>query len=162
MKRSRIKTSYFIPYYRVFAVERCRISDPVMVRRVVDLLWRTIKKHYVENEGGVYLDNIGYLCHIIKPERKFVLRNSVSKNRVMTGGYGYRHVCLQMEKTVLGRMRYYASVDLLKSLKRLCDRNNARGNKYKFFYREILEWNKGRHINKPKRFYNVKCWSKIS
>ena len=131
-----------------------------MARNILVVIWKTIAEHYIRNEGGVYLDNIGYLCHIIRPEKKFSIRGKLSKKRVMAGGYGYRHVCLQMEMTRLGRMRHYVSVDISGFMKKQCDAFILKGYKYKFLYRESLEWNRRRHINKPKRFYELRCASK--
>ena len=37
------------------------------------LIWKVIRDRYLEDEGGVYINNIGYLCHKINPNRKIYL-----------------------------------------------------------------------------------------
>ena len=51
------------------------------------LIWKVIRDRYLEDEGGVYINNIGYLCHKINPNRKIDLNKLTGTiNRRGTGG----------------------------------------------------------------------------
>ena len=59
------------------------------------LIWKVIRDKYLDNEGGVYINNIGYLCHKINPNRKIYLNKLTGTiNRRGTGGYSYVHTCI--------------------------------------------------------------------
>lgn len=71
------------------------IKDRMEVLRCLSIILKTIAEKYINNEGGVFISNFGYLCHIMKPERKIFI-NGLTKEvaRKSTGGYMYRHLCL--------------------------------------------------------------------
>lgn len=71
------------------------------------LIWKVIRDKYLDNEGGVYINNIGYLCHKINPNRKIYLNKLTGTiNRRGTGGYSYVHTCIE----------FYASEQVFPSL----------------------------------------------
>lgn len=62
-------------------------------------IWSTITRLYEESEGGVYIENVGYFCHVIKTHRKWVVNPLTdAPTRPRTNGYPYRHVVLDMGK----------------------------------------------------------------
>lgn len=113
---------------------RCSVNRDEY-REIQRELFRTIADEYVNNDSGVFISNLGYLCHIIKPERKV----SISKNtggilRSATNGYLYRHVCLDFFPR--GQF-YHLSTNLSSTLKVRCKARSRKGFVYKFNFREV-------------------------
>ena len=71
------------------------IVDKNDILECQSLIWKVIRDRYLEDEGGVYINNIGYLCHKINPNRKIYLNKLTGTiNRRGTGGYSYVHTCM--------------------------------------------------------------------
>lgn len=138
LKRHRMNNQYFVSYY--FNLMKSRgfskriIKDRSEVLRLQSIIFKTIKEHYVENEGGVYIDNIGYLCHVIRPNRRFFV-NKVAKDviRFKTDGFKYNHIVLDL----FGRKKYFY-LYMSDSLKLFIGKRMKKGLRYRFLYREIM------------------------
>lgn len=148
MKKTSIATNYFYSFYkRTMASRRIKkgrmISDRSKLLKLQSIIWKTVAEHYIENEGGVYLDNFGYLCHIINPKKNFSINHLIGEVRnIHTGGYKYRHTALDFPF-----FRRYYHLEIENSVKR-----KSRDRKYKFLYREVLA---KRHIEKDFRIFKI-------
>ena len=72
MKRTSIQSPYFAAYYhrlmkRKNGFKKGMIRDRGEVLRLLSIIWKTVSEHYVEADAGVYVDNVGYLCHVLIP-----------------------------------------------------------------------------------------------
>ncbi len=138
MESVKIATTYFIPFYRsIMARRRSRhrhvISDARDIIECQSLIWKTVADHYLENEGGVYINNIGYLCHVICPVRSLSINRVTGDiNRKGTDGYKYTHCCVDF----LPRNKFFHLV-VQDALKRKSRELMNAGRRYKFLYREV-------------------------
>lgn len=109
------------------------ISDNKDIMECQSLIWKVIRERFEEDEGGTYINNIGYLCHVISPNRRIYL-NPVTNtiNRRGTGGYLYSHTCIDF----MPRNRYF-HLYIMPELVRKCRRLMNGGRRYKFLYREV-------------------------
>lgn len=100
------------------------------VLRCLSLILKTIAERYINNEGGVFISNFGYLCHIMKPDRKLYI-NAFTNDIALkhTRGYTYRHLCLDF-MPVNQFFHFYVG----KALKRKITTFMKKGYTYKFLY----------------------------
>lgn len=138
MEKKSILGSSFVPFYRSLTAKkktkrRHVISDRRDIMQCHSLIWKTIRDHYLENEGGVYINNIGYLCHVIRPVRTLYI-NPVTKdiNRKGTDGYKYSHECMDF----MPKNKFFHLV-LQPALKKKSRNLMNSGRRYKFLYREV-------------------------
>lgn len=138
MKSIKIANVYFVPFYRSLLKKRAArykhvLSSKEEILECQSLIWRTVAEHYIENDGGVYINNIGYLCHIICPVRKLsICKITNDINRKHTDGYKYTHDCMDF----LPKNKYFHLV-VQKSLRKKCHDLMNKGKRYKFLYREV-------------------------
>lgn len=60
-------------------------------------IWDAVRILYEESEGGVYINNFGYFCHVIKPHRKWKISGlTKAPIKASTNGYPFRHVLLEV------------------------------------------------------------------
>lgn len=148
MKRTSICNNYFVSFYkrmmkRKQVGKKRIISDRYKVKKLQNIIWETVLEHYIQNEGGVYIDNFGYLCHIINPKRNFGINHLIGEvMNIHTNGHRYRHVVLDFSP----KSQYY-HIDLSTLTKR-----KSRNKKYKFLYREVCA---KRHLGKVPRIPKV-------
>lgn len=130
----------FVVYYRNL-IGRSRYLRRHMIARELDILkclsliLFVIAKNYVENEGGVFLKRIGYLCHIINPKTKF--REYKRTGEICykrSDGFKYHHICLDNFMTD-ARMFH---LKIQASFKRKIYKMFEEGYRYKFLYRMVL------------------------
>lgn len=149
--RGQTSSRYFLFYYR----EWCRrarkkaMKDDKAIMKIRTLLMETIEEHYLNNEGGVYLENIGYLCHMVVPNRKLLSYTGVGTKfltRKKMNGFYYKHLCIPIEKK---GTKYY-NLDLSWLLVKKCKELMEKGVRYRFLYREVID-----------RTHRVKPWSLI-
>lgn len=117
------------------------------ILKIQSELWREVAEQYLNNNDGVYLEHIGYLCHVLfdtKP--KYIVRKNVraSSNteegyefypdvRLMgTNGYRYTHTVLDFADTK--RFFHLVLSDYLKSKAR---KLMGKGKRYRFAYNEV-------------------------
>lgn len=153
--RGKLKTPYvtlvdydFVDFYRTI-MGRKKNTTKRQIRGMREIhvvhreIWREIYKSFVEVEGGVYIDGIGYFCHIMNPRRKWRL-NSLTKlpRKHRTNGYRYNHILLNVTRSNQYYCMYkYLTDDLKKKLNILTP-----SKRYKFRLREVKS-----HINCSKR-----------
>ena len=134
--RCRITSNYFYSFYREYL--KSKRLKPITPRedavRIQSLLWQVVLEHYMDNEGGVYLDNLGYLCHMIRPRRRFYYNRKFGLiNHEHTNGYSYRHFCIVIRKSV----KRYFNLKLQVSITKRCRYRMNKGLRYRFLYREV-------------------------
>lgn len=95
-------------------------------------IWRAIANNYLSNDGGVFIDHVGYLCHMIKPTRAKHQGPFKPKRPRKADGYKYYHFCLNLSDE-----HAYFTIDLLDSLREAIEDYVERGKRYKFMYREV-------------------------
>ena len=114
-------------------------------------LWMTIRKHYIENEAGVYINHIGYLCHIMGPRVNFRIN---LKNRKELEGRIWHHVCIDAYPTSLNSMlseentrfvstqppeappfHFYFKNSVIQACR---DEMVKNGKRYRFLYKEVF------------------------
>lgn len=134
-----ISTHHFVSFYhkimqRNEVFKKRSISSRKRALKALSLILETIYDRYVLNEGGVYLRNIGYLCHIMNPVRKRRLNlKTGDMYRKFTDGYLYKHICLDFNEK--GRYYHLFPFPTLNVEIRLYMRSNNKT--YKFLYRII-------------------------
>lgn len=134
-----ISTCHFVSFYhkimrRNEILKKRSISSRRKVLRALSLILETISDRYLLNEGGVYLRNIGYLCHIMNPVRKRRLSNVTGDMvRKHTDGYLYRHVCLDFSE----KGRYYHLYNFKTVDDRIKMYMKTNNKTYKFLYRIV-------------------------
>lgn len=138
MKGTTVSSKYFAFYYhRVMRGDRKKpkkgmIIDPKEILNIQNEIWKTVADHYINNDGGVYIDHIGYLCHIIVPRQSYVASKYFVR-RQSTNGYRYKHIGLEIEK----ERRYYHLIPhpylVLK-----CKKEMIKGKRYRFLYNEVV------------------------
>lgn len=153
MKHSTIYSNYFVSYYHKQMISKKglmkrTIMDRSEVLSLLSLIWKTVSEHYLENDGGVYIDNIGYLCHMIVPHQKFgISRITNDVIRMGTNGYKYNHTVLDFSSY----KRYYHLV-ISDYLKKKSKNKMNKGKRYRFLYNEVQA---KKHIFKDFQIKNV-------
>ena len=139
MKRTSIQSPYFAAYYhglmkRKNGFKKGMIRDRGEVLRLLSIIWKTVSEHYVEADAGVYVDNVGYLCHVLIPGQRFAVRRDLDiVSRLGTNGYLYNHLAMDFADS----KRYYHFV-IQDSLKKKLRVKMNKGRRYRFMYNEIL------------------------
>ena len=89
---------YYEEYIRKRKIPKERIlSNKDDLRKIHNELWKTVQELYVESEGGIYIDNIGYFCHVIQPKRKWRISGLTNRPEMpRTNGYRYRHMVIEL------------------------------------------------------------------
>ena len=88
----------------------------------------------MEADAGVYVDNVGYLCHVLIPGQRFAVRRDLDiVSRLGTNGYLYNHLAMDFADS----KRYYHFV-IQDSLKKKLRVKMNKGRRYRFMYNEIL------------------------
>ena len=143
VKRVLMSSQDFPAFYRFF-MKNSRRGRKRIIKKNADILylqsviWKTIVEHYLNNIGGVYIDNLGYLCHRIVPRQSFpITRNKRIVAKIETNGYVYRHECLDFLWMKRDKKIYY-HLHLSKILKKKSNELMKKGVKYKFLYREVM------------------------
>lgn len=137
-KSFKILYQYFLRFYRSIMSKNGKrrkhtIVDKNDILECQSLIWKVIRDRYLEDEGGVYINNIGYLCHKINPNRKIYLNKLTGTiNRRGTGGYSYVHTCIDF----MPRNKYF-HLYISPALNRECRLAMESGRRYKFLYREV-------------------------
>lgn len=128
----------FSPFYRSYAKikqlpRKHIILDRDELMKCHSMIWKAVRKHYLEDEGGVYIHNLGYLCHFIRGWQKFYVNNLSRRiQRRETNGYSYLHFCYDFFP-----VNQFFHLYLDKILINNAIRKMANGTKYKFLYREV-------------------------
>ncbi len=104
MKRTSIQSPYFAAYYhrlmkRKNGFKKGMIRDRGEILRLLSIIWKTVSEHYVEADAGVYVDNVGYLCHVLIPGQRLPSagpghREQARHQRLplQPPGYGFRRL----------------------------------------------------------------------
>lgn len=98
LKSTSVANPKFVRYYRTMcSTHRSRRKRCIMsareVMKVQDTIWSVVSDMYKEKEGGVYIDNIGYLCSVISRRHKWGICSLNGKPlRSGTNGYLYRPI----------------------------------------------------------------------
>ena len=120
-------------YYNIYSPKRRNLikqKDREDIYKIQSMIWKTIREHYINNEAGLYLQNIGHLCHIVHPKIKFT---HATVNRNALGGRKYFHICLDG----FPKDRY-CQIVFNKSLKGdIREAMVDNGKRYKFLFDEI-------------------------
>lgn len=138
LKKGYITFNHFYKFYKDACERNVKkrkrlVADRTEVQRIQSLLWKTVAEHYINNIGGVYLDDIGYLCHIIRPNRNFVVNKKLGIiKREKTDGYLYKHFVLRFKA---GNKYFNLKINNYLVLK--CNKFIQQGNRYRFLYREV-------------------------
>lgn len=140
MKRTTIQSDFFVAYYhhiykRKGGYKKGTISNYDEVLKLLSTIWETVYEHYMETDGGVYIDNIGYLCHpIIPAEQKFIVTKTFDNViREETNGRAYRHTVLDFAEP----KRFYHLVLQEYNRKKAVALMN-KGKRYRFMYNEVM------------------------
>lgn len=141
--KSVINKDDFIDFYRAFCsrkicANRRQIKDVRAVNRVHLQIWKTISDMYKNAEGGVFIDGIGYFCHVIKPDRKWGMCKMLDVPiRYKTNGFPYRHMVV--DSMIKPRRFYHIHKSILpflfSELKRLTPIK-----RYKLMMREVKSY----------------------
>lgn len=98
MKVTSVANPKFSRYYRTMCSKhRSRRARCIMnerdVMKIQDVIWSTVADMYKEKEGGVYIDNIGYMCSVMTKRHSWCVCNLDGKPmRSGTNGYLYRPI----------------------------------------------------------------------
>lgn len=139
MKTTTISSYYFVSFYhkqmrRKNGMKKGTISDRDEVLSLLSIIWQTVAEHYLNNDGGVYVEHIGYLCHMMIPGRKFyVSKMTGDVCRMGTNGIKYNHTCLDF-----GDTKRYFHLELSGYLKSKSKEKMRSGKKYRFLYNEVM------------------------
>lgn len=133
---------YFVTYYKDYARHKKHsvLEDRVAVSRILCELWKTVGDHFLTNEGGVYLDNIGYICHVIRPRKRYgSFNNGIADNNADGNNY---------DSTVMP-MRYFNrrwnfTVEVSEALRTASSNAVKEGYRYRFLYKELKSLLPGR------------------
>lgn len=137
----KMSTWRFIAFYRSILNQSKRgkaamIPDRKETLRCQSLIWDVIAKSYMRNDGGVYIDNVGYFCHLVNPKRMYRVTRwkdgTVAMTRQGRDGYNYIHSCYDFKPN-----NTYFRIELSARLKIYCDMYMNKGKRYKFLYREV-------------------------
>lgn len=141
MKHTTISSSYFVSYYRRLMRNKRRkdghkrgtLSNCTECLALLSLIWETVAEHYLQNEGGVYIDNIGYLCHMLIPNQRFGI-DPITKDirRINTNGYRYNHTVLDF-----GDPKRFFHLTLSDYLQKKAKIVMNDGERYRFLYNEV-------------------------
>lgn len=139
MKITSISSRAFYTFYRdhIKSKRRSKKNSIKGRQKVLDLqatIWETVAEHYLENQAGVYIDNIGYLCHMIKPERDLSISPFVNEIKyINSNGYKYRHLALELSD----KKRYF-HLFLNTNLIGKSKAKIAKRTRYRFLYNEVM------------------------
>lgn len=136
----RMADSPFVKFYRSILNQSnlgksAMIADRKEVLRCQSLIWDVIAKSYLRNDGGVYINNLGYLCHVIRPKARINPNNPYYRkgvNREALEGYRYIHVCYDFNLK-----NTYFRIEPSERIKLACRIYMNKGKRYKFLYREV-------------------------
>lgn len=156
--KSLLDKSEFPIYYRsIMSQTKVRAKREIKstedINKIHKMIWETIRDMYERSEGGVYIENIGYFCHVIKLSRKWGMNNLTNTPiKPSTNGYPYRHVVLEME----GKRRYYHIFrSILPTLKKKLDKM-AGHKRYKLRINEVISYNNCKDKKNIVSLYNKK------
>lgn len=139
-KRSLFDKKFISFYYHIMARYRVGIKKTVFdvkdLRKIQSEIFKTIREHYVNNDGGVYINNLGYFCHMMVPESRMAITPFNKTIRYEhTNGYMFKHLVLDDRK---GTGKYYSIFsDVLALVKKESNTKIKNGKRYKFLYREV-------------------------
>lgn len=141
MKVTTVKSREFAHYYHKMMSLKKRskermIRDRMEVLKIEGAIMDAIQEHFIENEGGVYIEGIGMFAHITcqgRRFRRFYVTDTISYEK--SGGYAYRHAVIDFTK----RKRPYQYFMLAKRLSDDACAFTRKGFKYLFPYREVME-----------------------
>ena len=128
----------FNPFYRSYVKikqlpRKHIIPDRNELAKCQSMIWKAVRRHYLEDEGGVYIHNLGYLCHFIRCWQKFYVNNLSRRiQRRETNGYSYLHFCYDFFPINQFFHLYLDKKLIEESMKKM-----ESGTKYKFLYREV-------------------------
>lgn len=123
-------------YYKFYTIgiykakQRC-LPRILSVSKILTTLFRVIRDHYIQNEGGVYLRCLGYFCTVIDPHRRDVAKKN-NAFLIPTNGYRYRSLVLP-DMTECFVIKLHTSLVLQKK------KALGEGLRYKFLHREVRE-----------------------
>lgn len=143
----------FYPYYRSLMQQResreeRRIKSRNEVNKIHSTVWKVISDLYKETKGGVYIDNFGYLCHMVTPERKWAYHKNGDLIRTKTNGHRYRHLLIDFEGKQYYHLHNNLTQLLIKELNVLVPKK-----RYSFMIKEIKSY---RRCRKPRKLLHLR------
>lgn len=137
-----LKRPYFVTFYKDYVKYKRHsvITDRKDVANILCELWKTVGDHFLTNEGGVYLDNIGYICHVIHTKKRYkYFDNEVMENN----SDGNRYDCAIIPFRYFNR-RWNFSVEVSMALRQSSHKIVKDGYRYRFLYKELKSLLPGR------------------
>jgi hypothetical protein len=158
---------YYVDYQKQVAgmnKENCLTRDDwKIIYKIYTALWHTVARHFIENEGGVFLKSLGYLCHLAEVEVskfKFIV-GCVGKQRDIEvnnrNGHNYHKLLLtdRMNKD------YYVMVDTFqRPVNQEIFRRMGQGVNYRFLYSYTQAYANRKVGGNKKRLKYVSCHKK--
>lgn len=143
----------FYLYYREICAsykkrEERAIKRESEVRSIHLEIWKVISEMYEEAEGGVYIDNLGYFCHVVNPIRSWGVKFKGAIQRMKTNGYMYNHIVLDFKGWT---QPYHIYKNIIYGLNRNMMRLTPK-KRYKFLINEIKSY---RRCNRARRLLTL-------
>lgn len=141
MKATTVKSREFAHYYHKMMSLKKRskermIRDRMEVLKIEGAIMDAIQDHFINNEGGVYIEGIGMFAHITRQGRRFrrfYVTDTVAFEK--SGGYAYRNAVIDFT----ARKRPYQYFMLASRLSEAANDFVRKGFRYLFPYREVME-----------------------
>lgn len=136
----------FFQYYKKLYKHRKQNKENTIRTRtelleVNSAIWNAIREDYIDNEGGVFINGMGYFCHVIAPNYRFRISNLTGKLMYPnTGGYRYRHTMLNDLPKSQSKVFFHMMHDMKKSVQNKCKELMNKGRRYKFCFNEICSY----------------------
>jgi hypothetical protein len=130
-----------------------RPRDDATISSLFAAIWKTVARHFVENEAGVYIRNLGYFCHLAHTElthQKWVQGTPGRKLDIPVVHRSGRnwHKLLLREKR---KGHYYFLVDTFhRDVNREVYIKMRAGNTYRFLWRDVQAYKKSRPARRLK------------
>lgn len=128
-------------YYKRFCRTILKLKPTDIVskpeyNKIQGVLWKTIKEHYLNNEGGVCINNLGYFCHLAEIKQQTYAKRVISKY-IFTNGYKYVSLLWRFPFTKKFQTYYFVMDSIVPGFRRERNSRLEYGVRYRFLKREI-------------------------
>ena len=149
-----MRRTYFATFYKDYAKHKKHsvLKDRKAIGDIAFKLWETVGDHFLTNEGGVYLDNIGYICHVIRTKKTYKFFNNIVADDNADGN-SYDSVVMPMRYF---NRRWNFSVEISEALRKRSSEAVRDGYRYRFLYKELKSLLPGRRGWKILKKWNKK------